>query len=63
MSRKRHKPERFGGSFHQKSATEHTFPLTENQPRSRVSGVDQAYLGNIGSDAPRDDPRFLFWPR
>ncbi len=30
------------------SAAGHALPLTEDRPRSSVSGVDRAYLGNVG---------------
>ncbi len=36
------------GSPHPRSAAEHAFPLTEGQPRSRISGVYRTHLGNVG---------------
>src|SRR3954464_8725701 len=38
----------FSGSSHPRSAAGHALPLTEDRPRSRVSGVDRAYLGYTG---------------
>lgn len=35
-------------SFRPRSAAGHAFPLTGDRPRSRVSGADRTYLGDIG---------------
>src|SRR3954462_12625947 len=42
---------RFSGSFRPKSAGGHARELTEDRPRSRVSGVDRPHVGNTESES------------